>query len=271
MTRLARLAWALGFVLLWAAPASAKRRCDPKKAAIRFATGSGIMLAYASTEYTKGLLDPAPRWTDPEINAYDRLGEAMRWQPETLDEGAASLSDVLLGVGALATPGVALLGESPGFCLVEDVGAIYEGVGVAALINQSAKFLAKRERPFTRDLSPEEEASICADARECTDLNLSFYSGHASWTASLAGAAFAIAAQRQYKTRPAVVAFGGMTAVLTAYLRVAAGKHYLSDVTVGLVAGAAIGYAVPTYVHPLFKERAAILPTKNGLSLVGSF
>jgi membrane-associated phospholipid phosphatase len=253
-------------------PALAKQDCDFNQAATRTGITAGGLGLYLASELSKGALaGDQPRWIDSDINGFDRLGEKMRWQADALDEGAASVSDQLLVVSGAAIPVLTLAGQSRGWCLVEDFMAIYEGVGAAMILNQSAKFIALRQRPFVRDLREEERSEICADPGECKDLNLSFYSGHATWTFSVASAAFAIAKQRGYDTATAAAVLGGMSATLTAYLRVAAGKHYLSDVATGAALGIAVGYLVPTYLHPVLKERAALLPTRNGFSLVGSF
>jgi membrane-associated phospholipid phosphatase len=43
---------------------------------------------------------------------------------------------------------------------------------------------------------------------------------------------------------------GGALATGTAYLRIAADRHWLSDVIVGMLTGVAVGIAVPLLFHP---------------------
>lgn len=200
----------------------------------------------------------------------------MRWSPGELDEGAASLSDNLLGMTIVSSSLVAFAGESTGACLVEDIAAVGEAAGVALLLNQSIKFLARRERPFARDLSPEERGEICLSKRDCADLNLSFFSGHSTMGFAAALAAGTVARQRGYPSALAAYSFGVLGAGLTAYLRVAAGKHYLSDVLLGTLVGGAAGILVPRYLHPVEgkQESVTISPFSAGtfgISLGGVF
>ena len=57
-----------------------------------------------------------------------------------------------------------------------------------------------------------------------------------------------IATLRRYRRAPYVWAAGLTLAALTGYLRLAADKHYVSDVLAGTAVGAAVGWAVP-YLH----------------------
>lgn len=250
-----------------------------KQTITRAGLSLGLLAVYQASELGKGaILNDQPRWTDEEINAYDQLGEKLRWDPDGLDKGAASMSDVMLALTVASTPFLALAEGSRGACLAEDSAAIVETTSAILLLTQAAKFAAKRERPFARDLSEEEREEICLKPRECVDVNLSFFSGHSSMTFGVTLAAATIAAERGYPSALAVYTFGTLGAGLTAYLRVAAGKHYLSDVTLGALVGVGLGYAIPKYLHPLTqgKEREAhLVPLLDkdlqGVALSGSW
>ena len=83
-----------------------------------------------------------------------------------------------------------------------------------------------------------------------TDSALSFFSGHASMTATLGATATYLAFTRSPSSwRPWVtlVAATGLTTFVSIQ-RVRAGKHFPTDVIAGSVAGAGIGVIVP-HVH----------------------
>jgi hypothetical protein len=244
----------------------------------RTAAGAALLVIWQGSELGKGsLVAETPRWVDEKINSFDQLGEKLRWSPGRLDEAAASMSDNALALNTLAVPIIAFVGESRGICLYEDLLVFEETIATAMVLNQAAKFIARRERPFTRDLSDTERQEICQSKRDCVDLNLSFYSGHSTMGFVVAVAAGTIAKERGYESATATYSIGLLGAGLTAYLRVAAGKHYLSDVTLGALMGAGIGYLVPTYLQPLKqgKRKISLVPqlenNTQGLSLMGSW
>jgi membrane-associated phospholipid phosphatase len=54
---------------------------------------------------------------------------------------------------------------------------------------------------------------------------------------------------RGYRLAPLVWGVGMPLAAATGYLRIAADKHYLTDVVVGALFGAAVGVALPLLAH----------------------
>jgi len=81
------------------------------------------------------------------------------------------------------------------------------------------------------------------------DANLSFPSGHTALGFSLATAAGTVATLRGYRHAPYVWGAGMAVAAFTGYLRLAADKHYASDVLVGALVGSLVGWAVPYLLH----------------------
>ena len=59
-------------------------------------------------------------------------------------------------------------------------------------------------------------------------------------------------------------------AVTTAYLRIAADRHYATDVLAGSAFGIAAGIAIP-WLGGSLPPRVGLVPTTNGLGLVGQF
>lgn len=176
---------------------------------------------------------PAPADLDlgPRPDGLDGLS------PFEVREGPALVSDVLLYgslVGGLAlstadgwrdgAPGAAALVYAEAFALT---GAATEIV----------KFAVARPRPYT----------LTEGAEGSEDL-ASFFSGHTSLVAS---AAFSTArmvdltGELSAGQRWAVYGGAGALTAATGAARVAAGKHYISDVVVGAAVGGCIGWLTP--------------------------
>ena len=86
-----------------------------------------------------------------------------------------------------------------------------------------------------------------------TDLELSFFSGHASTVASIGATATYLAFVRDPNTARPWITLGAATALTSfvSYERVRSGNHFPTDVVVGSMAGAAIGILVPhLHRHP---------------------
>jgi membrane-associated phospholipid phosphatase len=155
-----------------------------------------------------------------------------------------------------------------------DLLIVAQSMVLAGLVNQSVKFAARRQRPFVHYSPPGPTGVLTQDPN---DNNLSFYSGHTSMTFSLATAAGTVATLRGYRNAWAVWAVGMPLAAATGYLRMAADKHYLSDVLVGAVAGSAFGVGVPVLLHArvgrlqLGSVDMRVTPTPNGVGLAGNF
>lgn len=77
---------------------------------------------------------------------------------------------------------------------------------------------------------------------------------------------------RNYSIEPVVWAGGYAIAATTGYLRIAADKHYLSDVVAGAIVGTGVGLAIPLLLHRhLGSKRVSIVPAGNGVRIVGQF
>ena len=129
--------------------------------------------------------------------------------------------------------------------LAENTTIVLEAMSTAMTMNQITKFFAGRQRPCAH-FGLDKERPCFSDG---SDNNLSSFSGHATFTTSLAVANGMVATMRQYRLAPLVWASGAVIAVSTSYLRLAADKHYLSDVVTGTVIGAAVGFFIPYLFH----------------------
>ncbi len=154
-----------------------------------------------------------------------------------------------------------------------DLLIIAEATAAAMVLNQSVKFLIGRERPFVHALPPEQRGSVAHPS----DNNLSFYSGHASFAFALTAATGTVARLRGYRYAWLVWAVGLPLAASVPLLRMAADRHYLSDVLLGSAVGGLFGVGLPTLLHGRLEPKLSegmlvrISPTEDGLLIAGSF
>jgi membrane-associated phospholipid phosphatase len=118
---------------------------------------------------------------------------------------------------------------------------LVEAASVALLLNQTAKLLVGRQRPYAFY-----GHDVGASANEA---NLSFPGGHSSFVFSVAAATVTLASMRGYSGTAAVAGVGFVLASGVAYLRMAADQHYLSDILVGAAIGGLVGWAIPRFLH----------------------
>ena len=116
-----------------------------------------------------------------------------------------------------------------------------QNVWITANITQTVKMLALRNRPYTQ---------VPGFVSTKTDDYFSFFSGHSAITATAATTAILMALnQPNIPTwgKAAAYTAGGL-ALTTAGLRIAAGKHYPSDVVTGILVGVAVA-VINTKLH----------------------
>src|SRR5207245_7804996 len=107
-----------------------------------------------------------------------------------------------------------------------DAMIVVETVALEGAVNQLMKFSVARERPFVHVLLPGQKDLVPG----ADDNNLSFFSGHTGLAFALAVSAGVIAHQRGYAIEPLIWAVGLPLAASVGYLRMAADKHYATDV-----------------------------------------
>ena len=238
-------------------------------------------LAWVSSEIDKPQLAPnGCRWCDRNADGSDALNgmdravrDALKWSESNRDTADVVSSVVGFGVTpVLALVGPLIAGLHDGTSTVqrqqEDALLIIEAAMLASCINQITKFAVGRERPFVHVLTPSEKVTT----PNPSDNNLSFFSGHTTVTFALAAAAGTVSMLRRDRWSPLVWALGLAGAATTAYLRLAAQKHYLSDVLVGVAVGGGLGVAMPV-AHLQKKVSITVVPRDDGamLSVGGRF
>jgi membrane-associated phospholipid phosphatase len=199
------------------------------------ATGA-LLLTLA---FQKQLAPGSCRWCG--ANGFDTgVRDALKWK----DTGAASLgSDIgqlggpLLAVGSLVLSGLDVGSRRTAG---EDLLVTTEAVSVALLAMQVTKMVAGRVRPY---------AWADPGAVQGRDAYASFFSGHTTVTFAAATAAGTVARLRGYRHWPWIMGLGLAAAGATGYLRIAADRHWATDVLAGAAVGSAAGLGLPVWLH----------------------
>jgi membrane-associated phospholipid phosphatase len=215
-------------------PAAASDRLAPEPARTAAIAASALGLILGA-ELTPGTLMPAQcRWCDPP--AFDRsVRDALRWSDTSRANLLSHVAVSSVGLG-LATADFAARGDLDRGA--EDLLVAVEAIAIAGVATEVVKFAAARRRPY---------AWAAGVRREAND-DTSFPSGHAAAAFAAAGAFGTIAHLRGDSAAP-VYAVGFAAATGVAYLRMAADRHWLSDVATGAALGTAIGVAAPLLLH----------------------
>lgn len=285
MNSLFSIVLALSVVAQGAAPRTEPRETPPAPRALRFdrkldlpVTG-GLVIGWLVTEYgVKSALAPT-RCLWCAANAFDTgVRRVFNPQLEASESGrpGADVASTVLGfaVVPLAVLGLDAWWAHEGGALATafpiDLMLVVEAAFSALAVTQATKFLVGRARPYSVDASPE----LLASAHGGSDRNLSFFSGHTSLAFSAVSAAATVATLRGYRYAWVTWAVGLPLATATGVLRLAADKHWASDVLIGAAVGTAIGVAVPLLFHaPVGGEpqTVRVIPTLNGAALAGTF
>jgi membrane-associated phospholipid phosphatase len=186
-----------------------------------------IAVPYA---FSSDLIHPRCPCNASEVNSLDR--HVIGNHNKVLDDA----SDVTAGIVLIAPPLLDALDVGLSPVLLEDVTIYGETLAVNGALVTAAKYTVQRPLPRTYAGDP-------------TLLNQpggyrSFYSGHVSnVVAALSATAMTLELRHRQHFWPwlVVVAIGTMVAAE----RVAAGRHFYTDVAVGALAGAAVGTLVP--------------------------
>jgi membrane-associated phospholipid phosphatase len=144
--------------------------------------------------------------------------------------------------------------------LIDDILPVAETVAVSQVIVAGIKLATARARPYVAFDNPKYPAGSSED-------NLSFPSGHSSLGFAITASAGLICHWRGYWTEPYVWGSGIALSLSTEYLRMAADRHWLSDVLVGGFVGIGSGLLIPR----LMRRDIKITPVANGVAVLGQF
>ncbi len=215
--------------------------------------GSALTLAVPALLASRIIRERCP--CDPaSVNAFDRPAIGNH------SDVADVVSTVTVGLALAGPPALDLALGARGPALASDLVVFGEVVLVNGALVQLVKYTVQRPLPRTYAGDP--------GLVHGPGGYRSFYSGHTS-TAMAALTAAAYTARRRYGERawPWLVVAGVGASV--GIERVAAGRHFPSDVLVGAAAGAAVGLVVP-WLHAR-GSTLVLVPMRGGLAVAGRF
>ncbi len=234
----------LGALAIVIAPAAARSESAPQPLPYDLHLDVGIA---AGAWAAWGASELAMKWLAPStcrVCAPNGLDAGARdllvWEHPDQARRGSNAAVVLVPVGVAAHQLLAARAAGDTGAGFVDLILVAEAAGLAMDLTQVAKFTVGRQRPSVR---------YGLERAPNPDDNLSFYSGHAAFAFSVVAAAGTVSSLRGYRSAPWVWGVGMTLAALTAYLRVAADQHYLTDVLTGAAIGTAMGVAVPRLLH----------------------
>lgn len=234
---------------LLAATAALSARAEPRPLEWNLrrdvALTAGAAVLWLSSELAKERLAPSTcRFCG--VNRLDaRTRELLVWgYGDQAKLGSDLLAFALLPAGIATHQLLAARAEGDAQEGLVDLLIVAEAAALSMDLNQLVKFSVGRQRPFVRYGNWPE-----ADRAPDPDDNLSFYSGHTALAFSMATAAGTVSDLRGYRSAPWVWGAGLTLAAAVGYLRIAADRHYLTDVLTGAVLGSAAGVALPRLMH----------------------
>jgi membrane-associated phospholipid phosphatase len=140
---------------------------------------------------------------------------------------------------------------------------ITEATSLAMLTNVIVKYTTGRARPYVW----QGNTGLYSSA---TDANVSFFGGHTTFVFAVVVSGSTLFFMQDMPGAPYVLGIGLAVASFTAYLRMAADKHYLSDTLVGAGVGSLIGWAVPYLFHRPGRgapQAGDLLPAPGGVAI----
>jgi membrane-associated phospholipid phosphatase len=225
-------------------------------------TGVGAAIWIGSQALEATLAPAACRWC--AVGSPDReIRRALVWDSRaTADTISNVVAFALMPAAIVGLDALAASHDQAGSRVGVDMGIVAETTVIAADVNAVTKVLAGRERPGVHAMTSEEKAR----AGHHADDDLSFFSGHATEAFALATSAGTVATLRGYRWAPVVWGAEAPLAFATAYLRIAADRHWFTDVAVGMIVGAGLGVAIPCVFHrpePMASPLAAPVRTAS--------
>jgi len=196
--------------------------------------------------------------------ALDRWARStLRAEEERTRKRISNYSDLAIGTSVLL-PYIVDMGifamSNREYDMVERIALInLEALLANMTLTSLTKGLVGRERPEVPDCIREHGSGHCLNR----EANRSFVSGHSSFAFMSAGLMCLHHSQLGLAGSPgadAAICGGALAlALVTGTLRIAADKHYLTDVLAGAVVGLGTGYLLPSL---LFSTQAVVSPLR---------
>ncbi|MDG1252935.1 MAG: phosphatase PAP2 family protein [Schleiferiaceae bacterium] len=227
-------------VFTWAATAQPVYLLSAKKeAAIALGVGSMAVGNLWLGQQLQG-------FSEAELAALDASSVPTldRWSLNRWDESAGHRSDILFYAAAAWSSATVLMPAWEEKNIWASLPAAFMWVEMNSLTLMATdltKNLVSRPRPYAYFSEAPMMERVAPDARK------SFFSGHTSMTAANSFYAAKMYSDRfpDSRWKPWVWTAAAVLPAITAQQRMAAGKHFFSDVLVGYMVGACVGYIVP--------------------------
>ena len=219
--------------------------------------GGATFAEILSLILSTGEIKPTPPGKPETLLSIDRVAIT-----QTIDPNAGMRSNFgVYGAYAYAVLDPILSGvrSGPRAALVD--GVMYaESIAITQAFTGATKIGVRRPRPIDYQHCQVSTTGECAN----TDMQLSFFSGHASTTGAISATATYLAFIRSgpRAARPWItLGVGTLLTTFVSYERVRAGEHFPTDVIMGSLAGAGIGVLVPHFHHrPHYEEKSYCAP-----------
>lgn len=219
-------------------------------------TTTGALWFFTAEMLKADLVPDKCRWCyrrsngDSALNGIDgAVRNAVKWKDtESAGDLSSALAYAFMPLASVGLPIAAAGYDHQMHYAPIDALLIAEATILAADLNQLVKFIFVRERPYAHYL-PHLPDGIQGLGDSPSDANLSFYSGHTNLAFAMAASTGTVAFLRNYRLAPLVLGTQLAAAFSVGYLRIAADRHYFSDVMVGVVLGSLIGTLVPLLFH----------------------
>ena len=222
---------------------------------------AGLAVVVVGWRLTRDDLEPSTcRWCDGSspgrVNAVD---DWFRTALRRNDVTPANVTSYILAFGAAPVSAATLsvlaaVADRRGDDALVDVVVVAEGALAAMLVTEILEPIALRTRPYVHAIADDSarEAEIAK-----TGAFHSFPAGHVVEAFGVAAASGVVASMRGYRLAPLVWAAGLMLGAATAYTRMAADRHYFTDVLAGAAIGTVVGGGVPLLFHRPREGRSA--------------
>jgi len=204
------------------------------------------------------------KWCEPGSIDGD-ISRSVLWANPTAANTASNVMQFAIPVGVMGFGLIQAYRFDDPAAGWSDVLLITEATSLAMLANVIVKYTTGRSRPYVwqgnADLYP---ATV-------SDANVSFFGGHTTFVFAVVVSGSTLFFMQDMPGAPWVLGVGLAAASFTAYLRMAADKHYLSDTLVGAGVGSLIGWAVPYLFHRPGKkgppQAGDLLPAPGGIAI----
>lgn len=263
----------LGFSMAAARPAGAEQRLTWRDdwrevGATEYAVIGGLGVGIATVMLW---IPPArePAWQSPRLMDWSVRGW-LRQDTRSGRDAADTVSDVLV-VASMLQPLVVdsliVAGLSDGSTDVMKQTEVInlQAFAMTQFVNVTAKRIFARERPYVTDCAADPTSSGNCDN---LDRYRSYYSGHSAISATGAGL---VCAHHTHLELYGGAPFDGIACgvaasvtLATGALRIAADRHWATDVITGYIFGFAAGYLVPSLVYYKSFRREPESPTDTG-------